>query len=154
LDALILVICLCLFVITVSYTEIPILAVLVARPVKTPGEGNWRRSVRQGIVANSLHNLLQLHRICLEKTYKLRFRRTTEQVPLPDGTSTVPIYGVKMVQPVEVELPQWPGPREEREIVDPLHHRRTTRVPETGLYATMLEATDQAMEKYDARKLL
>jgi hypothetical protein len=45
---------------------------------------SWKKFVGDNLVAVDLHGLLQLHRIAIERTYEIPFRKTRGGIPVPD----------------------------------------------------------------------
>jgi hypothetical protein len=55
-----------------------------------------KKATQEAVLALCLHGVLQLHRIAVEKTYKMRFQNTTGTVPVPETGKIVPTYGVSI----------------------------------------------------------
>ena len=82
LNALIVLLSVCAFVICFSYALGPVLGLIsLSRTTTTPRA--WKKALRDAVVAHTLHNVLHLHRIAFEKTYQdeVKFTNTLGLVP-------------------------------------------------------------------------
>jgi hypothetical protein len=101
--AFIIILALSTFIIGMSYAIQPTLSFGMRYFSKT----RRNQSILQAILSLRLHDLLQIHRIAVEKTYGVRFRGTTDDVPVPDSTES-PFYGV-MCTDESMEDVMWEG---------------------------------------------
>jgi hypothetical protein len=80
LNALIVMLSICAFVICLSYALEPLLGLISWSRKMTPSRA-WKAAIREAVVAHDLHHVLQLHRIAFEKTYSVKFTNTRGLVP-------------------------------------------------------------------------
>jgi hypothetical protein len=106
-----------------------------------------KKPAQEAVLALCLHQVLQLHRIAVEKTYKTRFQNTTGTVPIPETGRIVPIYGVSRgcdllgdENEMHPQLQTEVGEVEEAECrrIQNASSGESVRLIETKLYATMV----------------
>jgi hypothetical protein len=98
LDALVVIVLLCVFTIILSFLVQPFLTI-VSRTRNEQRRGPWKEAVQNALIALSMHDAIQLHRIAVEKTYNILFRKTTSYMPTAlEPLSVAPKYGMKHLQ--------------------------------------------------------
>jgi hypothetical protein len=86
----------CVLIILISYALVPVLGVIVSKKSKSKhGLGGTTSHIRNQLLRHQLHNMLQLHRIAVEKTYLVEFTGTGDTIPRPVGIHPAPIYGMR-----------------------------------------------------------
>lgn len=148
----------------VSAKVVPVIAVIVAALVitliswmlermlwciasKTHGV-KVSKSIGKGLVTQNLHNLLQLHRMAIQRVSNYKFSRTLDTIPHFEETGASdneerPLYGITRSLSEDELLG---GDRVE--VMD-----TTDRKGGRDLYATLLRSHEQAMDIYDINRI-